>query len=81
MLRFFGASGPKSAPGPLSPDSSPMWITLGNDPPDSSPSITGFLTLNHRIPHFLSQQLTEFLTLNESLLCTSRPYDSQKRRI
>ena len=27
---------------------------------------TGFLTLNHRIPHFLSQRLTEFLTLDES---------------
>jgi hypothetical protein len=58
-----------------------MWITLGNDSPDSSLSVTGFLTLNHRIAHFSGQRLTEFLTFDENLLYTARSYDSQKRRI
>jgi hypothetical protein len=52
-VAFFGASGPKSAPAPLSPDSSPMWIT----PPER---LTGFLTFSHRIPHLQSPDSSFF---------------------
>jgi hypothetical protein len=72
-VAFFGASGPKSAPAPLSPDSSPMWIT----PPER---LTGFLTFSHRIPHFSGQRLTDFLTFCANLHYTSKSYNSQKRR-
>jgi hypothetical protein len=72
-VAFFGASGPKCAPAPLSPDSSPMWIT----PPER---LTEFLTFSHRIPHFSGQRLTDFLTFGANLHCTSKSYNSQKRR-
>jgi hypothetical protein len=38
------------------------------------------LTLNHRIAHFSGQRLTDFLTFGANLHCTSKSYNSQKRR-
>jgi hypothetical protein len=48
-----------------------------DNPPER---LTGLLTFSHRIAHFSGQRLTDFLTFGANLNCTSKSYNSQKRR-
>jgi hypothetical protein len=53
------------------------FLTDVDNPPER---LTGLLTFSHRIAHFSGQRLTDFLTFGANLNCTSKSYNSQKRR-